>query len=245
MPHPHPFRTAALALCVLATFCTEAGAAAPQRGEYILVSGGPALRKWEDMRAPGTQHDRWWGNFIRPARMRIQEIQAKEPDAMITWLVYRKAFVSRSSEDNRALTALVESVRDKYHVKLLWFDTGSQVINYLNHGQARSRLPICNFEYFGHSNKYCFMFDYSSDIYAVSTAWLHQADLKRIRSSAFAPNAYCQSWGCHTAEAMSDAWKKATGVWLVGAYGKTDYTDLHLRDNRVGLSSGSHWKRKG
>ena len=37
----------------------------------------------------------------------------------------------------------------------------------------------------------------------------------------------------------------ATGLWLVGAYGKTDYTDLHLRDNRVGLSPGSHWKKRG
>lgn len=239
MPHPSPFRAAALALCVLATFCTEAAAAAPRRGEYILVSGGPALRKWEDMRAPGTQHDRWWGNFIRPARMRIQEIQAKDPEAMITWLVYRKAFVSRSSEDKRALTALVESVRDKYHVKLLWFDSGSQVINYLNHGQARSRLPVCNFEYFGHSNKYCFMFDYSSDVYGASTAWLHEKELSRINRGVFTRDAFCKSWGCHTGESMSRAWRKATGVPMWGAVGKTDYSDPVA----VRISFGGYWSK--
>ena len=43
--------------------------------EYIVVSGGPAVRKFEDLRRPGEQHDRWWGNFIRPARMRIEEME--------------------------------------------------------------------------------------------------------------------------------------------------------------------------
>src|SRR5687768_5273318 len=117
MFHLTRLRTAAkVAAFFIISLCLEAGlqAQGQERGEYILVSGGPALRRWEDMRAPGTQHDRWWGNFIRPARMRIQEIQAKDPNATITWLVYRKAFVSRSAEDNRSLTALVESVRDKY-----------------------------------------------------------------------------------------------------------------------------------
>ena len=38
---------------------SSALAQSQSRGEYILVSGGPALRKWEDLRAPGTQHDRW------------------------------------------------------------------------------------------------------------------------------------------------------------------------------------------
>ena len=238
---PRPFYSAAtLVLCLFAALGPGASAQAQTRGEYILVSGGPALRKWEDLRAPGTQHDRWWGNFIRPARMRIQAIQAKEPGAMITWLVYRKAFVSRSPEDKRSLTALVESVRDKYGVRLLWFDNGGQVINYLNHGQNRSRLPICNFEFFGHSNKYCFMFDYSSDIYGASTAWLHQKDLPRINRGIFTRDAFCKSWGCHTGESMSRAWKRATGVPMWGAIGKTDYANP---DGSITLSSGGRWSK--
>jgi hypothetical protein len=67
--------------------------------------------------------------------------------------------------------------------------------------------------------------------------------LKKIRSGAFAKGAYCQSWGCHTAEAMSAVWKKATGVPMIGAKGKTDYSNMHLRNWTVGLSPGSHWVR--
>jgi hypothetical protein len=229
---------AAIAISFLAVLF-PASAHAQQRGEYILVSGGPALRKWEDLRAPGTQHDRWWGNFIRPARIRIQEIQAKDPNAQITWLVYRKAFVSRTPEDGRSLTALVESVRDKYHVKLIWFDSGSQLIHYLNHGQNRSRMPICNFEFFGHSNKYCFMFDYSSDVYGASTAWLHEKDLPRI-NRVFTRDAFCKSWGCHTGESMSRAWRRATGVPMWGAIGKTDYANP---DGSITLSFGGRWSK--
>jgi hypothetical protein len=230
----------ALALGLLVTLITEAPAHAQERGEYILVSGGPALRKWEDLRAPGTQHDRWWGNFIRPASMRIMDIRSKDPGAVITWLVYRKAFVSRGPEDNRSLTALIEGLRDKYRVQLRWIDNGSQLINYLNRGQNRSRLPICNFEFFGHSNKYCFMFDYSSDVYGASTAWLHEKDLSRINRGIFTRDAFCKSWGCHTGESMSRAWKRATGVPMWGAIGKTDYANP---DGSITLSSGGRWSK--
>lgn len=233
-----PFTT--LVLSFLAMLWLAPVADAQVTGEYILVSGGPATRKFEDLRAPGTQHDRWWGNFIRPARMRIEAIQARDPNAMITWLVYRDAYVRRSSDDKRNLTALVESVRDKFHVRLLWFDSGSQLINYLNHGQNRSRLPICNFEFFGHSNKYCFMFDYSGVIYGASTAWLHEKELSRINRGIFTRDAFCKSWGCHTGESMSRAWKRATGVPMWGAIGKTDYSNP---DGGVRLSFGGRWSK--
>jgi hypothetical protein len=225
-----------LALGLLVFFSVYATASAQTR-EYLIVSGGPALRKWEDLRAPGTQHDRWWGNFIRPARVRIEQIQKQEPGAMITWLVYRNAFVTRSSEDNRALTPLVESVRDKYGVRLMWFDSGTQLINYINEGQPRSRVKICNFEYYGHSNKYCFMFDYSNAVYGVSKSWLHEKDLSRIRPSSFTRDAFCKSWGCHTAESMSQVWRSKIGLPLIGAHGKTDFSD----PLNVTLSPGGRW----
>lgn len=228
----------ALALGLLFSLGVEASARAESR-EYVLLSGGPALRKWEDLRAPGTQHDRWWGNFIRPARMRIEEIQKREPGAMITWLVHRNSFVTRSSEDNRSLTALVESVRDKYHVQLRWIDNGAQVINYLNYGKPRGSVKICNFEYFGHSNKYCFMFDYSNEIYGCSKSWIHQKDLSSINRGIFTRDALCKSWGCHTGESMSKVWRKATGVPLIGAIGKTDYAN----PLRIVLSPGGRWTK--
>ena len=219
--------------------------ASAQQTEYMIVSGGPALRKWEDLRRAGEQHDRFWGNFVRTARARIEELQKQQPGINITWLVYQDSYVRRSEEDKRSITALVESVRDKFKVKLVWFHTGDDVINYINSGSNRYRTKVSGFEFFGHSNKFCFMFDYSSDIYGVSSSWLHQRDLKRIHSSAFAPKAYCQSWGCHTGEAMSAEWKKATGLWMIGAVGKTDYTDLHLYNNHPRPASDAHWKMKG
>ena len=231
-----------LALLFLFGIVTSATA---QQTEYLIVSGGPALRKWEDLRRAGEQHDRFWGNFVRTARARIEELQKAQPGINITWLVYQDSYVRRTEEDKRSITALVESVRDKYKVKLVWFHNGDDVINYINNGTNRWRTKIAGFEFFGHSNKYCFMFDYSSDVYGVSTAWLHQRDLKRIHSSAFASNAFCKSWGCHTGEAMSAEWKKATGLWMIGAIGKTDYTDLHLHNNQPRPGDGAKWKLKG
>jgi hypothetical protein len=217
--------------------------ASAQAQEHIIVSGGPALRRWEDLRATGLQHDRWWGNFIAPASNRIRDLRHKQPGLTITWLVYRDAYERRTAEDGKPYVQWIQEKEAKFGIKIVWFRTGDDVIRYINSGKSRGRTKISGFEYYGHSNKYCFMFDYSSDIYGVSSSWLHQADLKKIRSGAFAKGAYCQSWGCHTAEAMSAVWKKATGVPMIGAKGKTDYSNMHLRNWTVGLSPGSHWVR--
>jgi hypothetical protein len=233
-------------LWLLLAVLAMAGGAAAQQREYIIVSGGPALREWENLRKPGEQHDRWWGNFVRPARVRMQELKKQlPPTTTITWLVYRDAYVRRAAEDRQPLVSFVESVRDTYGFRLGWFRTGDDVIQYINSGMDRRRVKIAGFEYFGHSNKYCFMFDYSSTIYGVSSSWLHEVDLRRIRSSAFAPDAYCHSWGCHTGESMSAAWKRATGVWMVGAIGKTDYSEGHLTGWKVRLSPYASWRTRG
>ena len=246
LTHPHTTMTAAprrsvlikaLALVLFASGFAQATAAG--RGEYVLVSGGPALRTWENLRRPGEQHDRWWGNFIRPARMRIEEIQKADPSAQITWLVYRRSYESRGSEEKRGLTELVNSVRDKFHIHLVWFNNGGDVINYLNRGQPRSSLPVCDFEYFGHSNKFAFMFDYSNGVYGSSESWLHERDLSHIHGGIFTRDAFCKSWGCHTGESMSRVWRKATGVSMIGAYGKTDYSN----PLKVVISLGGHWSK--
>ena len=73
-------------------------------GEFIIVSGGIALRKWETLRKEKYQHDRWWGNFIRPARARVQELQSAYTDQCdITWLVYKPSYESRANEDGKPL----------------------------------------------------------------------------------------------------------------------------------------------
>jgi hypothetical protein len=228
-----------LLLALLAASITSAVADT----EYIVVSGGPAVRTFEDLRKPQEQHDRWWGNFIRTARVRMQEIHKTAPAGThITWLVYRDGYVRRGASERQPLTQNVESVPKAYpFIKLVWFRSTDELIRYINGGMSRWNTKISGFEYFGHSNKFSFMFDYSSDVYANSVCWLHQADLGRISGSAFAKNAYCKSWGCHTAESMSREWKRRTGVWMIGAQGKTDYSYMHERNWQVGLSSGSRW----
>ncbi|HCN76205.1 MAG TPA: hypothetical protein DIT13_03300 [Verrucomicrobiales bacterium] len=215
------------------------------QNEYIICSGGPALRKWEDLRRAEQQHDRWWGNFVRTARVRMQEIQRTQPQGtLVTWLVFRDGYVRRAAEDRDPLTSHVESVRDTYKINLVWFRTGEEVINYINQGGgqiARNRHKISGFEFFGHSNKFCFLFDYSSDVYAASAVWLHENDLRRLNRWAFARGAFCKSWGCHTGESMSKAWKRATGAPMIGAIGKTDYSHMHQRNWQVALSPGSRW----
>src|SRR5687768_2547940 len=135
--------------------------AAPDR-EYILISGGVSLYAWEKFKSQ--PHDSWWMNFIRAARLRIQEIQAREPDAQITWFVYKPSYIARGRQDKRDYISDINSVRDVYKVKLIYFDRTPELIQYLNAGQPRDRVKICNFEFFGHSNKACWMFDYSSNL---------------------------------------------------------------------------------
>lgn len=220
---------AVMAVIALAEPGRAAGAAYDYaRSEFIIVSGGPALRKWEDMRRSNEQHDRWWGNFIRSARIRIQQIRrAHGPEARITWLVYRPAYAMRIPEDaarnadQAASFGKIESVRDAYNLKLVYFNSGGDVITYLN---SRPRRSIVNFEYFGHSNRDCFMFDYSAEISAASVAFLHKTQLKQIRGSSFHPHATVRSWGCYTGQNFSRQWKKAVGIPMDGVDGKTDYS---------------------
>jgi hypothetical protein len=227
-------------LAVFFLFGVFAASAEVQR-EYILVSGGPSLQEWEKFK--DEPHDRWWGNFIRAARVRIQEIQTKAgTSANITWLVHKPSYARRAArQDQQDLIANIVSVRDKYGVNLVWFTEGDEVIDYLNAGQPRDRIKIADFEYYGHSNRACWMFDYSNEIDSGSKSWLHENDLGRVRSDIFTRDAFIKSWGCHTAESMSKKWKKATGKRMIGAIGKTDYANGHLRNWTPGLSAGARW----
>ncbi len=209
--------------------------------EYILVSGGPSLHEWEKFKAE--PHDRWWGNFIRAARVRIQEIQSKlGQGAKITWLVHKPSYLRRASrQDKQDLIANIVSVRDKYGVKLVWFDEGDELIEYLNAGQPRDLVKIANFEYYGHSNRACWMFDYSNEIDSGSKSWLHENDLGRIQRDTFTRDVFIKSWSCHTGESMSKKWKRATGKRMIGAIGKTDYSYGHLRNWTPTLSKGARW----
>lgn len=199
-------------------------AAYPCRADHVIVTGGPALRKWENLRVQPDQHDRWWANFVRASTLRMAEIrQAYGPDAPLVWFVYQPGYQTRGREDAQPYTSWISKLAAERRATLVWFSSGSGFIQSLN---SRPRGSIETFDFFGHSNRYAFMFDYGNEIMAASTAWLHERDIPRIKGSVFNRNAYCKSWGCHTGESMSLAWKRSTGVPLEGAKGPTDYTVL-------------------
>ena len=209
----------------------QASAAVPERNSqasqrHIILCGGPALRKWEDLRVEEDQHDRWWANFIRASTIRIDEIKrAYGDDAMVTWIVYRPGYAARGSEDRQPYTKWISAQASKRGVKLVWVNSGNGAINAINRHPSGS---VVTFDFFGHSNKHCFLLDYSAIIMGSSKAWIHEKDLTRIRSEIFARNAHCQSWGCHTGESMSAYWKRAVGQNLLGARGKTNYEPVGL-----------------
>jgi hypothetical protein len=211
-----------LLICVLSIFAVTAKAASFPSGEWIILVGGPSLKQWEQYKA--YPHDHWWANFVHAARLRTEQLrEGLGPDAPITWLVYKQGYIDRANQEHQDLTNFIESVRDKFNLKLVWFQNGSEVINYLNSGQPRNRLKVAGFEYFGHSNKACFMFDYSSNLDSASKSWLHENELSKINDRIFARHAYIQSWGCHTGESMSQKWYRATGTHMIGAIGKTQF----------------------
>ncbi|MGD7651991.1 MAG: hypothetical protein ACQCXQ_02165 [Verrucomicrobiales bacterium] len=194
----------------------------PAWADHVIVTGGPALRKWEDLRVKQDQHDRWWANFIRASTIRMDELRkAYGPGAKIIWLVYKPGYTTRASEDGKPYTTWITEQATKRKATIIWFHGTDDFIRKLN---ARPRHSIQSFDFFGHSNRHAFMFDYGNFVMAASTAWLHERDLRRIRRSIFDNNAYCKSWGCHTGESMSETWRKSVGVPLEGAKGPTDYT---------------------
>ncbi len=136
------------------------------------------------------------------------------------------------------MISYINSVADKYQLGLVYFQNGSDVINYLNNGQYRDRMKVAGLEYFGHSNKACFMFDYSSNLDSASKSWLHESELSKIHRNVFARGAFIKSWGCHTGESMSKKWYYATGTRMIGAVGKTQYM---MEELPVLVSQSDKW----
>lgn len=223
-----PLRLALLALLSLVSVASA---------DHLILTGGPALRQWENLRVPRDQHDRWWANFVRASTLRIDEIRkAYGSNDPIVWLVYRPGYQERGQEDRQPYTTFITDLARKRNVSLIWIDSTSSLISTLN---GRPSGSVQTFDYFGHSNRNCFMLDYGGHIMAACTAWLHERDLPKIRSSIFARNAYCKSWGCHTADSMSKVWKSTYGLPLEGAVGKTDYTVV----GKGQLPLGEGWVR--
>lgn len=221
--------------------CLALGGAALQADparEVVIISGGVSLSKWEHYKPQ--PHDNWWMNFVRAARIRIQQVREADPEAQVTWLVFRPAYLRRAQEEKKDLVKLIDSVRDAYHVRRVYFSTADELFAYLNTGRDREKVKISNLEYFGHSNKACWMFDYSNFVDSASKVWLHEDDLPKLRPGILTRDAFAKSWGCHTGESMSRHFLQATGVRMWGAVGKTQYRTDELP--MLAEKSGS-WKR--
>lgn len=243
MVHIHAMRKLLAVLLTIFVVSLQPDAqAAPkepqQPGEHVIVSGGVSLWIWEKWK--DNPHDNWWMNFVRAARIRIQQIRETDPNAQITWLVYRPSYITRGRQDGRDYINLISSVRDAYNIKLMWFDSTSQFVNYLNFGQPRSQVKISNLEIFAHSNKACIMFDYSNMIDSASKVWLHERDLGQINRGIFTSDALVRSWGCHTGESMSRKFRSATGTPMWGLTGKSQYMTNELP---VAASVSGRWVR--
>jgi len=206
--------------------------------EVVIISGGVSLSKWEHYKPQ--PHDNWWMNFVRAARIRIQQVREAAPEAQVTWLVFRPAYLRRAQEEKKDLVKLIDSVRDAYHVRRVYFSTADELFAYLNTGRDREKVKISDLEYFGHSNKACWMFDYSNFVDSASKVWLHEDDLPKLRPGILTRDAFAKSWGCHTGESMSRHFLQATGVRMWGAVGKTQYRTDELP--MLAEKSGS-WKR--
>src|SRR3954466_578302 len=224
-----------LLVCCLSMIAVGLRAAPPAGGEYVILVGGPSMYQWEQYKA--YPHDHWWANFVRAARLRTEQLRNQlGPDAKITWLIYKQGYLDRMAQEKpQDLIALINTIRDKFDLNLVWFNHGEEVINYLNN---RSQMKIGGFEYFGHSNKACFMFDYSSNIDSACKSWVPENDSYKLKQGIFAKNAYVRSWGCHTGESMSKKFYAATGVHMVGAIGKTQFM---MEELPILTSPGGKW----
>ena len=188
---------------------------------HVILCGGPALRKWEDLRVERDQHDRWWANFIRASTLRMDELRrVYGQSAPIVWIVYKPGYIARGKEDGKPYTKWIQEQASKRGAKLKWVSTGQSVISTINSQPSKS---ITTFDFFGHSNRHCFMLDYGCNIMGASKAYIHERHLSKLSKRPFSPFAVCQSYGCHTGESMSGYWRKAVGIPLIGANGKTDY----------------------
>ena len=206
--------------------------------ELIVLSGGPALRFFE--KGKEHSHDKYYFNFIDASALKIDELKKNaRPGDQISWLVYRPAYQIRGFEMNADLLKLILDKANARGVALFWFDTKQELINYLNFGKDRKQEPIGSFDYFGHSNRACFMFDYSNEYDAQSREFLHDRDLKSIHPDIFSADCTAKSWGCHSGEYYSVRWQKLFGVPMEGAIGKTDYS--HPGEMPFLSSPDGHW----
>lgn len=224
--------------CFLALFFALPAAASAQ--EIVLISGGPAIRSFEKYK--NNSHDKYWGNFIDSALQRVRDLRAegksKDP---ILWLVFRPSYLRRGQEENQDYLQILAQRGQALGLTPIYFDHKQQLFALLRRDGSKEKPKISRLEYFGHSNKKCWMFDYSNrvDGGALEPLVLHVDDLNQISGSSFTPEAECVSYGCHSGEEFSQRWRMIVGRPMVGAVGKTDYSDGGMP--KISEGKGGSW----
>ncbi len=210
-------------LCSL--LCAFSVFSSPAKAHEVILTGGISLTKWERLRGP-EQHDKWWANFIRASTLTMTNIRKRKPNERITWIVFRPSYITRSREEAKPILTWVEGHAKKYNAKLVWVSTAAETYAAINAAPSSGGL-ITKLTYFGHSNAYAFMLDYSNDIIGASTHWIHERDLRaKINRNIFAPGAEAWSYGCYTGRSMSRRWRSALGIPLWGNTEATRYGPL-------------------
>ena len=200
-----------LCLLTLLGFLAAADPARAERAygqeEYVIASGGPALRAWEEYRGPGDQHDRYWGNFIRAARIRIDQLRAEHGPALnVTWLVYRPSYESREREDvakrPQYLCTLAEisTLAAERKVRLVWFRDTAFLIGYLNDFRV---MMICSLVLI----PLLFLMRRPALIAARSPRYTAAWD--ELRKAARSPRPRLRSSWCGRSWARTSAWRRA------------------------------------
>ncbi len=208
--------------------------------DIVLISGGPALRSFEKFRT--ASHDKYWGNFIDAAVSRAKELKSGlKPGDPIVWLVFRPSYLRRTEEDQQDYLKILEERGQIVGIAPIYFDNKDQLFALLRRDGSKDKPKISRLEYFGHSNKKCWMFDYSNrvDGGALEPLVLHVDDLDNISGSSFTSDAECVSYGCHSGEEFSQRWRMIVGRPMVGAVGKTDYSDGGIP--KLSTGKGGSW----
>lgn len=212
-------RPIGIAIALLAFSCVS-------HASHVVLTGGPALKRWEQLRIKPDRHDNWWANFVRASTIRIAQIQQKNPKAKITWIVYRPGYETRAREDGKPYVQWINDLASKYKVNIKWVKSADEAISTLNAVPRVRGEKVESFYYFGHSNAYAFMLDYGNEIMAVSMQWIHETDLEKIKPGIFQSDAECWSYGCYTGMSMSYWWNKLIGIPLWGNTKSTYYAPV-------------------
>ena len=176
----------------------------------VVLCGGVALRSWENFRGPAA-HDNWWANFVRASTVYIDGALARNPGKDILWIVYRPSYITRGKENNTDYISRIKETAAKRNIRFKFVDSADEAFAAINKAPRNKKDRITAFFYFGHSNPHAFMLDYSNDIMAASTAWMHEKDLaSRINPAVFEPNGRLRGLVCERFAADWRVWDAPT-----------------------------------